>query len=430
MRPGIGLAVAALVLASCAAQVSGPPRSSANEELVLRTSSAVQVRDVNGELIRSLGRAVGSPDGSVFYTLDAASPSTLHWVDAKSGRAITQLGLAGSYSFADERQLGPSGLSPNGRWLVLVGEAGTSSKFAVIDTALVKLAAVAQVPGPFTYDAISDDGTSLYLIERITPQTARQLGLNTTYGYRVRVYDVPGAKLSETLVVDVKLASQTVGDSNAETRVDGIMNGIYQSSVPSRDGLWNFSFYYNPNRGPFIHVLHLDSRNAFCILDLPIVSGGYEKRLAWSLALTPSGQTLYAVNGALGLVSSIDAATLKVTRTATIAGLPSPNAAAPSVSSSATVAQDARKLWFAAARGVALVDTRDFALRGMFLPDQVVTSISLSPDGSRLYALSALGTVWMIEATTGRELAQIPAHGATALLRVATPSSTAAPPAR
>src|SRR5207253_7789659 len=106
-----------------------------------------------------------------------------------------------------------------------------------------------------------------------------------------RVYDVPSAKLSETLVVDVKLASQTVGDTNAETRVDGIMSGIYQSSVPSRDGLWNFSFYYNPNRGPFIHVLHLNSRSAFCILDLPIVSGGYEQRLGWSLALTPSGET-------------------------------------------------------------------------------------------------------------------------------------------
>ena len=274
------------------------------------------------------------------------------------------------------------------------------------------------MPGAFGYDAISDDGSSLYLIERIAPDTARQLGASAAYSYRVRVYDVPSAKLSETLVVDVKLAGQITGDNNAQTRVDGIMNGIYQSSVPSADGRWNFSFYYNPNRGPFIHVLHLDSRTAFCILDLPSVAGGYEKRLGWSLALSPSGQTLYAVNGALGLVSSIDATTLKVMTTATIAGLPSASATVPTYSSSARVAQDARKLWFAAARGVALVDTRDFALRGLFLPDRVVTSISLSPDGHRLYALSDEGTVWMIDATTGRQLAQIPTRGATALLRV------------
>ena len=416
MRAAIGLAAAGLLLAACAAQVSSPPESAASDQLVVRTSSALQVWDAKGDLVRSLGRAVASPDGSVYYTLDG-SPTAVRWVDAKTGRTITQLQLDGSYAFANERELGPTGLSPNGRWLVLVGESAASSRFALIDTALLKLAAVAEVPGAFGYDAISDDGTSLYLVERIGPQTANELGVSAAYSYRVRVYDVPSAKLSETLVVDVKLAGQLTGDNNAETRVDGIMRGIYQSSVPSADGRWNFSFYYNPGRGPFIHVLHLDSRSAFCILDLPVVPGGYEKRLGWSLALTPSGQTLYAVNGALGLVSSIDAATLKVMRTTTIAGLPSSSATA-TYSSSARVAQDARKLWFAAARGVALVDTRDFALRGLFLPDHVITSISLSPDGHRLFALSDEGTVWMIDATTGRQLGQIPTHGAVALLSV------------
>jgi YVTN family beta-propeller protein len=416
MRSRIGLATAAFLLASCAAQVSGPPEAAASDQLVVKTNAAVQIWDAKGSLVRSLGRAVSSPDGSVYYTLEGASPTTLRWIDAKSGRTITQLALAGSYTFADERELAPSGLSPNGRWLVLLGEAGRTSSFAIIDTGLLKLAAVAQVGGPFTYDAISDDGTSLYLIERITPEAARQIGASAAYSYRVRVYDVPAAKLSETLVVDVKLAAQPTGDSNAETRVDGIMSGIYQSSVPSPDGLRNFSFYYNPNRGPFIHVLHLDSRTAFCILDLPIVSGGYEQRLGWSLALTPSGRTLYAANGALGLVSAIDPDTLKVTRTATIAGLP--QAAGPASASSARTAQDARKLWFTAARGVALVDTRDFGLRGLFLPDRVVTSISLSPDGHRLYALTGDGTVWMLDAATGRQLGHISTHGATALLRV------------
>src|SRR5438309_7196488 len=334
---------------------------------------------------------------------------------------MTQLTLPGDYAFSNEGIAAPTGFSPNGRWLVLVGASGAESSFAVVDTSLVRLAAFAKVPGPFTYDAISDDGTSLYLIERITPQAAQALpGVNVAYGYRVRVYDVPAAKLSETLVVDVKLAAQTNGN-NAETRIDGIMNGIYQSSVPSRDGGWNFSFYYNPNRGPFIHVLHLDSRSAFCILDLPLVSGGYDKRLGWSLALTPSGKTLYAVNGPLGLVSSIDASTLKVMHTTKVAGLPSATATPPTSSSSAGLSRDARKLWFTAARGVALVDTSDFALRGLFLPDRVVRSISLSPDGRRLYALSGDGTVWMLDATTGRELARIPTQGATALLRVATP---------
>jgi YVTN family beta-propeller protein len=417
MRRTLGLAAGALLLASCAAQVSVPQQSAANDELVVRTSSAVQLWDAKGGLVRSLSRAIASPDGSVHYALEGSAPTTLRWTDAKTGRAITQLTLPGTYAFANTAGPAPTGFSPNGRWLVLVGDVGAKSTFAVVDTSLVRLAAVAQVPGAFAYDAVSDDGTSLYLIEGITPEAARDLpGVSAQYGYRVRVYDVPAAKLSETLVVDVKLAAQTTAN-NAETRLDGIMNGIYQSSVPSRDGRWNFSFYYNPSRGPFIHVLHLDSRSAFCILDLPLVSGGYEKRLGWSLALTPSGKTLYAVNGPLGLVSAIDATTLNVGRTATVAGLP----ASPSpteLPASAMVSPDARKLYFTAERGVALIDTSDFSLRGLFLGEQVITSLSLSQDAHRLYALSADGTVWMVDATTGRQLGQIPTHGAIALLGV------------
>jgi hypothetical protein len=405
---------AAVLLASCAGQVGEMPTAAANDAVVLRTGSAVQVWDAKGDLIGTFGRAIPSPDGSVIYTIEG---STLKWTDAKTGRGITQITLPGEYTFADEHGPAPTGFSPNGRWLVLVGAAAAKSSFAIVDTALVKLAAVAEVPGPFAYDAISDEGNSLYLIERITPRAAQALvAVNPAYAYRVRVYDVPARKMSETLVVDVKLAAETSGD-NAETRIDGIMNGIYQSSVPSRDGQWNFSFYYNPNRGPFIHVLHLNSRSAFCILDLPIVPGGFDKRLGWSLALTSSGRTLYAVNGPLGLVSAIDGVTLKVGRTATVAGLPSPTATIDSASS-ATLSQDARRLYFTAARGVALVDTRDFSLRGHFLGDRVVTSISLSQDSRRLYALSTDGTLWVLDATTGRQLGQLATPNATALVRV------------
>jgi len=99
-RTTIGLAAVALLLGSCAAQVSGPPESAASDQLVLRSSSAPRVWDAKSGLVRSLGRAVASPDGSVYYTLDGASASTLPWVDAKTGRTITQVRLGGSYAFA------------------------------------------------------------------------------------------------------------------------------------------------------------------------------------------------------------------------------------------------------------------------------------------------------------------------------------------
>src|SRR5437870_4949430 len=155
MRRTVGLAAGALLLASCAAQVSGPPQAAASDELVLRTSSAVQVWDAKGDLVRSLGRAVASPDGSVYYALEGSSPTTLRWTEAKTGRPMTQLTLPGAYAFAGEAGPAPAGFSPNGRWLVLVGDTGAKSSFAIVDTSLVKLAAFAELPGPFTYDAIS-----------------------------------------------------------------------------------------------------------------------------------------------------------------------------------------------------------------------------------------------------------------------------------
>jgi WD40 repeat protein len=414
MHGALRLAALALLLASCAAQTGELPKSAEGDAIVLRAGNAMQVWDAKGELVRSFDRASASPDGSVFYTLQG---STLGWVDAKTGRTITEISLPGQYAFANEWGPAPSGFSPNGRWLVLVGAAGATSSFAVVDTGLLKLAAIAEVAGHFTYDAISDDGNSLYLIERITPEAAKSLvAIDPAYAYRVRAYDVPTKKLSDTLVVDVKLAAQTNGD-NAETRVDGFMSGIYQSSVPSRDGEWNFSFYYNPKRGPFIHVLHLNARNAFCILDLPVVAGGFERRLGWSLALSASGRTLYAVNGPLGLVSTIDGTSLQVARSATVAGLPAPAEKIESPSSAA-LSPDGRRLYFAATRGVALVDTRDFSLRGLSLPDHSIVSISLSPDGDRLYALATDGTLWMLDARTGRQLSQIRTQGATALVTV------------
>jgi YVTN family beta-propeller protein len=415
------LAAAALLLASCAGVGQAPAASSAADELVVRTAHDIQVRNAKGDLLRSFGRAVASPDGSVYYALEGAGPSTLGWIEAKTGRALTRLELPGTLSFADEHGPAPSGFSPNGRWLVLVGPSGPSSRFVVVDTGLLKVAADVAVPGAFAYDAISDDGTSLYLIERIDARAAQTLaGVNPAYAYRVRVYDLPSAKLSETLVVDTKLAAQTNGD-NAQTRIDGIMNGIYQSSVPSRDGQSNFSFYYNPNRGPFIHVLHLNSRNAFCILDLPIVPNGYDKRLRWSLALAPSGSTLYASNGTLGLVSAIDTTTLKVRYTATVAGLPPVVAGPARTGASSAVSRDGRKLYFPAERGVALVDTNDLSLRGLFLGDRTITSVSLSSDGHRLYALSSDGTITIADANTGRQTGEFTTGDAAALLSVLSP---------
>jgi YVTN family beta-propeller protein len=418
MRPPIALAAILGVAMACAPTRAGDmlPADGAGDRLLLAVGSQVEMHDGKGSLLQTIGRAAAAPDGAVLYAVEPSTVTTVRWIEAKTGVRLTQLALPGRYALPDEDGPAPSGLSPNGRWLVLSAAAGPTSEFAIVDTGAVRLAATVGLTGSFSFDAISDDGTSLYLVERIDAPTARSLGLNTAYGYRVRVYDVPSAKLSPTPVLDVKLAAQTTGD-NADTRVDGIMNGIYQSSVAGPGGQWYFSFYQNPSRGPFIHVLHLNARNAFCILDLPNVAGGYEKRLSWSLALAPSGTRLYAVNGPLGLVSAIDTSTLKVLRSVSVERLGTAEPAGGDPAHGAVVAGDGRRLYFAAERGIALVDTSDLTLRGHFLSDERVRSIALSPDGRRLYAVSSAG-VWRMDANTGKHAERLAIPAASAILRV------------
>lgn len=418
MRPPIALA--AILVMAMACTPSGArdvaPADGAGDRVLLAVGSQVAIHDGKGSLLQTLGRAAAAPDGAVLYAVESSTDTTVRWIDPRTGGRVTQLALPGRYTLPDEDGPAPSGLSPNGRWLVLSGAAGPTSEFAIVDTGGVRLAATVRLTGSFSFDAISNDGTSLYLVERIDAQTARSLGLNTAYGYRVRVYDVPSAKLSPTPVLDVKLAAETSED-NAQTRVDGIMNGIYQSSVPGPGGQWYFSFYENPSRGPFIHVLHLNARNAFCILDLPNVAGGHEKRLSWSLALAPSGTRLYAVNGPLGLVSVIDTGTLKVLRSVNVERMGTAEPAGGDAAHGAVVAADGRRLYFAAERGIVLVDTSDLTLRGHFLTDERVRSVALSPDGRRLYAVSDKG-VWRMDANTGKHAERLDISAASAILRV------------
>ena len=54
-----------------------------------------------------------------------------------------------------------------------------------------------ELPGDFAYDAISPNGSIVYLIETLSPTN-----------YRVRAYDVPGRRLFSAVVVDKREANE------------------------------------------------------------------------------------------------------------------------------------------------------------------------------------------------------------------------------
>ncbi|MEA2244017.1 MAG: hypothetical protein QOD24_3573, partial [Solirubrobacteraceae bacterium] len=119
-----------------------------------------------------------------------------------------------------------------------------------------------RLPGDFSYDALSPDGRSLFLINDTAPRDATK--------YRVRVYDLARGRLDPTPVVDPRESPDA-------------MSGFPVTRATSRDGRWAYTLYARPDGSPFVHALDTRDRTAVCIdLDGPAFAGGdaYGLRLA------------------------------------------------------------------------------------------------------------------------------------------------------
>ncbi len=357
---------------------------------------------------QALPLGVPSFDWSTLYTVEHGNgKTTVRAVDVKTGQTLRQTQVQGEYDLTYVDMDGrPGGLSHNGHWLVLTqtytdDPVTQSSRLVVLDTAFAQPPKWIQLDGNFWFDAISDDGSALYLIER--------LSTGFPANYQVRLYDVAQGELTPVAIVDKT-------DTEA-------MSGSRQSSIASPDGKWLYSLYLRGSHGPFIHALNLADRYAVCI-DLPSEWGNSgEQQLLWSLAMTPDGKTLYAVNAALGFVAQVDTAQLTVQHTAT---WPIPSAMAPHwltrlaqwlvptaeakriLIGGAALSLDGRTLFALGEKGLLAINTSDLSLRGRYLLDRTLDSLALSPSGAWLYVVSAeQGQVLQVDPTNGIIVAEI-----------------------
>ncbi|MGH2542491.1 MAG: YncE family protein, partial [Ardenticatenaceae bacterium] len=298
---------------------------------------------------------------------------------AERGKAIVQ----GHYELPATR-LGTQhgGLSPNGQWLALQKVVGSQSRFAVFETSLDGPPRVATLPGRFHFDALSNDGRSLYLTEHLAEEEPLR--------YQVRRYD---------LFLDA-LDPRVIADKSGS----GPMLGRYLSSLPSRTGEWLYSLYLNETKGPFIHALNLNNRWAICIFLPDQGKEQLELQLRWTMTLSEDGKSLYAANGALGRVVEVDTTDHRVRRMAAFdlaqpetAGdlrerlLPwfaSAASAKRAMLGSATLANAGDTLFVSGERGLLVIDTEELELREHLLLDWTFDSGVLSPDGTRLYLSS------------------------------------------
>jgi len=282
--------LAVVLLSACGtlkedtSQVASQP---AHELLYVATATGLSVVDATTDsLVAALPFGTLLPDRSRYWTVDPGDRTTVRGIDPATGADQTSFVLDGRWSVPASYGPAPSGISANGRWMVLVAPPHATgsvmvNRFAVVDLANQRLERVVTANGDVGFDAVSDDGRNLYLVEHLVPAPH----------YAVRVASFNGAGLQDGVLGQIKTAEPEV------------MNGLYHASV-AVGADWFLSLYSNPGRGPFIHALNTTQLYAQCILNMPDVPVAL--RPAWSMLLDPKHSRLYAVNGPGGVVSEID----------------------------------------------------------------------------------------------------------------------------
>ena len=385
MRALPGILAAALLVAGCGRAGLGPAPQSGDYKLYAatstQTSQLVSVIDTRSHAVeRSLPSGTPSPDWAHLYSVQG---TTLIDLDPQTGATRHMVHLPGSFQLPPATISGlPGGLSQDGHWLVLQSfdatgnDTPTATHFLVIDTSYTNPAKRIDMNGYFQFDAVSNDGQRIYLIQYLSSNS-----------YFVRDFRVASGVLDPTIIVD-----KTDGGS--------AMSGLRLSGVASRDGQWLYSVYIREHQGAFIHALNLEGNIAVCI-DLP--GSGYASSgdgFHWSLAMSPDGSHLYAANGAMDLVADVDTSngfpnltrTVKIGTPPQSAGLVQGVEAKGFGSNGLVVSPNGKTLVTLGVHGVMWIDTASLHATARQL-SWTVWSIALSPNGDNLYAMSDGGMI-------------------------------------
>ena len=302
----------------------------------------------------------------------------------------------------------PIGVSASRSTVVLVEDGATdgarTTRFAVLHLPFKNPARIVDIPGAFSYDAVSPDGSTVYVIEHLAAPPEGH--------YQVRAVDVASNTLKEGVIVD-------------KTKVGEAMAGWPVAQLRRDDGL--VLTLYRGAEHPFIHALDTVHGFAVCI-DLPASpGGGADAALDWGLAASPDGGTVYAANASLGLVVDLDPALLVVRRTAKVQGARSAAIVLAKLGGSESgpvgqrviVAPDGGSLYAAGSGGILAIGLPGMIELGRFLEGQRVDAIGATRDGRTLFALvHAGGRIVQLDSGTGAAVGSVPGGGYDRLLAI------------
>jgi hypothetical protein len=202
------------------------------------------------------GAGVASHDGAFHYVAvpSGRTGTLLEKIQVAHGQVFWWMGLPGSWGTPSigNGALTGQGLSRDGRTLVLASTSAplaSPSRFLVVDPKRAKILRTITLPGSFTFDAISPNGSRMYLIQYTHPAS------NDLTHYIVRGYDLRTSRLMPGKIADRREGEDT-------------MAGYALTRTTSADGRWVYTLYQKPNGEPFVHALDTVRAAAYCV-DLP-----------------------------------------------------------------------------------------------------------------------------------------------------------------
>jgi hypothetical protein len=229
-----------------------------------------------------------SRNGQVRYVaVTNARSTTVEVIRVLGGRVLRWTTVHGWYGIpavAYDGSMG--GLSHDGKTLVLASNpaaAGSASRtrFAFLKTRNLRLESTVSLRGSFSFDALSPDASTLYLIQYTNAQDYTQ--------YRVRAYDLVQRQLVPGAIVDRR-------------EPDEQMNGGPVTRLTTPDGRWAYTLYARQSEAPFIHALDTVERKAYCI-DLPL---GFSQQRQMGMRLRFHGAQRIDVRSRYKTVAVVD----------------------------------------------------------------------------------------------------------------------------
>jgi hypothetical protein len=191
---------------------------------------------------------VDKQHGLRYATLAAGFQTVLEQIRTRDGTIARVRNLSADWGLPAvtwNQDLG--GLSPDGRLLVLgtqpFGGAGLAklSRFLLLDARTLRYRGDVRLRGDFSFDAISPDGKTLYLIEHASATDLQR--------YAVRAYDLVHRHLRPGAIVD---------------RTEPNMSGAPYARTATEDGAWVYTLYFG-GKQPFVHALDTVQGRAVCL---------------------------------------------------------------------------------------------------------------------------------------------------------------------